>query len=158
MLCTGIFGIEFGDIEADGGVAQAFGALGRTREGTLQFNAADDQTQDITVEEQDDPIMQTIASKGTLDINWSMVDWDDDVMMALFGGSVVNTQWQAPDQSPTVEKSLRITPKDGKPFTFPRVKTTAKVNYDSQGKIFQLDVTCRKLKPEKAGEPGMTWG
>jgi hypothetical protein len=158
MLVTGIFGIEVGEIAPDGGVATSFAALGRTREGTLAFNAADDQTQDIMVEEQDDPVMQTVTSKGTLDVSWSMVDWDADVMTALFGGSVVNDQWQAPDQSPTVEKSLKIRPKDGKPFIYPRVKMTGKVNYDSQGKIFQLDVTCRKLKPEKVGQSAFMWG
>jgi len=158
MLCKGIQTIEFGEIASDGGVATTFDVLGRTRENTLQFNAADDQTQDIMVEEQDDPVAQTVTTKGTLDISWSMVDWDTDVLIALFGGTVVNNQWQAPDQSPTVEKSLKITPMDGNPFTYPRVKVTTKVNYDSQGKIFQLDVSCRKLKPEKAGESSFMWG
>ena len=158
MTCTGIFGIEFGDIASDGGVATTFDALGRTRTGTLSFNVTDDQTQDITVEEQDDPIMQTVTTKGTTDISWSMVDWDTDIMLAIFGGTVVSGQWQAPDQTPTLEKSLRITPKDGNAFTFPRVKVTGKVNYDSTGKIFQIDVTCRKLKPEKVGTPSYMWG
>jgi hypothetical protein len=158
MLCTGIFGIKFGDIAADGGIATGFAALGRTREGTLAFNASDDQTQDINVEEQDDPVMQTVTTKGTLDLNWSMVDWDNDVMISVFGGQVVNGQWQAPDQTPTVEKSLRVEPKDGKAFIYPRVKVTGKVNYDSTGKIFQIDITCRKLKPNKAGTPGFMWG
>ena len=158
MLCTGIFGIEFGDIAMDGGVATTFATLGRTREGSLAFNASDDQTQDIMVEEQDDPVMQTVTSKGTLDVSWSMVDWDPDIMVAVFGGIVVGGQWQAPDQSPTLEQSLRITPKDGNAFTYPRVKVTGKVNYDSTGKIFQIDVTCRKLKPEKAGTPSFMWG
>ena len=158
MLCTGIFAIEFGDIESDGGCATTFDALGRTRKGTLAFNAADDQTQDINVEEQDDPIMQTVTTKGALDISWSMVDWDTDIMIALFGGTEVNGQWQAPPQSPTVEKSLKIKPKDGKPFIYPRTKVTGKVNYDSTGKIFQVDITCRKLTPEKVGEPPFMWG
>jgi hypothetical protein len=158
MLCKGIFGIQVGAIQTDGGVATAFAALGRTREGTLAFNATDDQTQDINVEEQDDPVDQTITTKGTLDISWSMVDWDADVLQSVFGGTVVNDVWQAPDQSPTVEKSLKITPRDGNPFTYPRVKMTGKVNYDSTGKIFQIDVTCRKLQPTKAGTPNFMWG
>jgi len=158
MLCTGIFEIGFGTIASDGGVAPTFARLGRTREGTLAFNASDDQTQDINVEEQDDPIMQTVTTKGTLDISWSMVDWDDTILTSVLGGTVVNNQWQAPDQSPDVEKSLRVKPKSGKPFIYPRVKVTGKVNYDSTGKIFQLDITCRKLKPEKAGTPSFMWG
>ena len=158
MLVTGIKQIAFGDIEADGGEATTYDTLGRTREGTISFNAADDQTQDINVEEQDDPVMQVITTKGTLDISYSMVDWSDDILIALLGGSVVNNQWQAPEQSPTIEKSFKITPRDGNPFIYPRVKVTTKVNYDSTGKIFQLDVTCRKLKPTKAGEPGFKWG
>lgn len=158
MYCTGIQKIEFGEIAVDGGCATTFDRLGDTRTGTLNINASDDQTQDITVEEKDDPIMQTVSTKGTQDISWSMVDWDNDILMAVFGGAVVNTQWQAPDQSPDVEKSLKITPRSGKPYIWPRVKTTAKVNYDSQGKIFQLDVTCRKLKPAKAGVSSFMWG
>jgi len=158
MLVSGIFKIELGTIANDGGCATTFAALGRTREGTLSIDTTDDQTNDIKVEEQDEPVLQTISSKGTLDVKWSMVDWDTDVMTALFGGSVVSGQWQAPDQSPTVEKSLRITPKDGKPFIFPRVKVSAKINYNASDKLFMLELTCRKLKPEKAGEPGLMWG
>jgi len=158
MLCTGIFGIKFGDIASDGGIATSFAALGRTREGTLAFNVTDPQTQDITVEEQDDPVMQTETAKGTTDASWSMVDWENAVMMSIFGGAVVNGQWQAPDKSPKIEKSLRIEPEAGNAFIYPRVKVTAKVNYDSSGKIFQIDITCRKLQPEKAGTPSFMWG
>ena len=92
MLCTGIFSIEVGAIASDGGVSTTFAPLGRTREGTLAFNASDDQTQDINVEEQDDPIMQTVTTKGTLDISWSMTDWENSILTSIFAGSVVNNQ------------------------------------------------------------------
>ena len=155
---TGIQKIEFGEIAPDGGCATVFAALGYTREGTLAFNVSDDQTQDINVEELDDPIMQTVTTKGTTDISYSMTDFDNDNMVSVFGGQVVNNQYQAPDQTPVVEKSLKITPRTGKPFIYPRVKMTGKINYDSTGKIFQIDVTCRKLKPEKVGVPSFMWG
>ena len=158
MTCKGIFSIEFGDIAPDGGVATTFERWGRTRENTLAFSPSDAQTTDINVEEEDDPIDQVETSKKTLDISWSQVDWDDDVLISYFGGAVVNNQWQAPDQSPLVEKSLRIKPKSGKAFIYPRVKVTANENYDSSGKLFQLDIKCRKLKPEKAGVGAFMWG
>ena len=158
MVVTGIFGIEFGDIAPDGGVATTFAALGRTRENTLAFSPTEAQSTDITVEEEDDPIKRVITSKKLLDITWSMVDWSNDVLIALFGGTEVNGQWQSPDQSPTVEKSLKIKPKDGKPFIYPRVDVTANENYDSTGKIFQLAIKCRKLKPEKVGTSAFMWG
>jgi len=158
MIVKGITSIEFGDIAVDGGVATTFAALGRTRRDTFSFNPTDAQTTNIEVEEQDDPIDIIVNTPASLSMQWSQVDWDTDVLEEIWGGATVNGQWQAPDQEATVEKSLKVTPQTGNAFTFPRVKLTAVPQYDTTGKMFQLQITAQRLQPEKAGTPKMMWG
>lgn len=150
--------IKVGEIAADGGVATAFAALGRTRKDTLAFNVTQPTFQKIMVEEQDTPVLNVMTEPGGLQIQWTLVDWDTDVLTSLWGGAVVNGQWQEPDAVPIVEKSLRIEPKAGKPFIYPRVQLTAQIAYDTTGKIFQIAVTADKLQPLKAGTPAFMWG
>jgi hypothetical protein len=99
-----------------------------------------------------------MTDPGGLQLQWSLTDWDADVLTALWGGTVVDEQWQEPAVLPTVEKSLRIEPREGKPFIYPRVQLTAQIQYDTTGKIFQIQVTADKLQPAKAGTPAFMWG
>jgi hypothetical protein len=150
--------IEVGDIESDGGVATTFAALGNTRRDTLAFNPTAPTFEKIHVEEQDTPVLNVMTDAGGLQLAWTLVDWDADVLTELWGGTTVNGQWQEPDIIPTVEKSLRIEPREGKPFIYPRVQLSAQIQYDTTGKLFQIAVTAEKLQPGKAGTPAFMWG
>jgi hypothetical protein len=150
--------IKVGDIASDGGIATSFAPLGRTRKDTLTFNVTAPTKQKIFVEEQKNPILNVTTEEGTLQMQWTLVDWDNAVMLALWGGAVVNGQWQEPDTLPVIEKSLRIEPKTGKPFIYPRCEITAQIEYDTTGKIFQIVVTAEKLQPDKAGVSAFMWG
>jgi hypothetical protein len=150
--------IKVGDIAPDGGVATVFAALGRTRKDTLTFNVTQPTKQKIFVEEQKSPILNVTTEEGTMNMQWKLTDWDADLLVSLWGGSVVNGQWQEPDVQPVIEKSLRIEPRTGKPFIFPRCEITAQIEYDTTGKLFQIIVTAEKLQPDKAGTPAFMWG
>jgi hypothetical protein len=128
--------IEVGDIESDGGVATTFAALGNTRRDTLAFNPTAPTFEKIHVEEQDTPVLNVMTGTGGLQLNRTLVDRDADVLTELWGGTVVNGQWQEPDIIPTVEKSLRIEPRQGRPFIFPRVQLLVQIQYDTTGKAF----------------------
>ncbi|MDR1454109.1 MAG: hypothetical protein LBJ01_00500 [Tannerella sp.] len=150
--------IKVGIIASDGGVATSFAALGNTRKDTLSFNTTAPTFQKIMVEERDTPILNVMTDPGGLQMQWALTDWDADILTALWGGTVVDEQWLEPAILPTVEKSLRIEPRQGKPFIYPRVQLTAQIQYDTTGKIFQIQVTADKLQPMKAGTPAFMWG
>jgi hypothetical protein len=150
--------IKVGDIASNGGIATTFAALGNTRKDTLTFNPTAPTFEKIKVEEKDSPILNVTTDPGGLQIQWTLTDWDADILVELWGGTVVNDQWQEPDTLPIVEKSLRIEPKQGKPFIFPRCQLTAQIQYDTTGKIFQIVVTAEKLQPTKSGTPAFMWG
>lgn len=153
-----ISAIKVGNIASDGGVATAFASLGNTRKDTLTFNTTQPTKQKVFVEEQDSPILNVTTEAGSTTMSWSLVDWDSDVLVDLWGGAVVDDQWQEPATLPTVEKSLRIEPRQGKPFIFPRCEITAQIEYDTTGKIFQIAVTAEKLAPTLVGTPAFMWG
>lgn len=151
--------IEVGTIEADGGVSASFAVLGRTFRESASITQEENETHDFEVEEQDEPIASIITKKGTTTIKWELVDWDVDVLQKVWGGSVVSGAWHEPDSLPEVELSVRLTPRIGKPFTYPRCKITATLAYDANRTgIARIIMSAKKLKPEKAGEPAFMWG
>ncbi|MDR2764745.1 MAG: hypothetical protein LBB90_06900 [Tannerella sp.] len=150
--------IKLGEIAGDGGVATTFAALGDTRKDTLTFNPTAPTFQKILVEEQDTPILNVMTEPGGLQITWMLTDWDATILTGLWGGTTVSGQWQEPAILPTVERSLRIEPRTGKPFIYPRCQITAQIQYDTTGKIFQIAVTAEKLQPTKSGTPAFMWG
>jgi hypothetical protein len=150
--------IKFGEIANDGGVASTFAELGRVRKDTLNFNPQPPTKEKIFVEEQDSPVLSVTTAAATLTMSFSIVDWSPEILQALWGGTVVGDQWQEPAVLPTVEKSLRIEPRVGKPFIYPRCEITANIEYDTTGKIFQIAVSAEKLQPNKVGEPALMIG
>jgi hypothetical protein len=150
--------ILVGTIASDGGVATVFASLGYTRKDTLVYNTTAPTFQPIEAEEIDTPALNVKTASEKVQIQWNIFQWDVDVLTSIWGGTVVDGQWQAPDASPTVEKSLRIEPRDGKPFIYPRVQLTAQVQYDTTGKIFQIAMSADVLQPLKAGTPSWMWG
>lgn len=151
--------LEVGSIAADGGVSTTFAALGRTFKDSASITQEDSEMHDFEVEEQDDPVASVLVKKGSTTIKWELIDWDVDVLETLWGGTVNAGVWHEPDVLPEVEQSVRLTPKIGKPFTYPRCKVTAKIEYTAgRTGIARIIVTAKKLKPTKAGEPAFMWG
>jgi hypothetical protein len=150
--------IECSDIAEDGGEGSTYAELGKTLRDTLAFNPTAATKQQVFSEENDDPELNVTTAAAILAIAWTVMEIDATVMQKLFGGSVVNGQWQAPAQVPTIEQSIKITPRVGQPFIFPRCEITADPNYDTSNKIFSLNVTATRLKPTKDGEPSWKFG
>jgi len=100
-----------------------------------------------------------MSQKGTTSIVWDVVDFDPLEMKKVWGGEVVNDTWREPDELPNIEMSVKLTPKIGRPFTFPRCSISAILVYNAtRTDIARIRVTARKLKPEKEGLAAMIWG
>jgi len=151
--------IEMGPLAPDGGLSTTMTSLGRTYRETASITQEDNTKQDFMVEEQDDPIESIVTQKGATNIVWDVVDFDPLELKRVWGGEVVNDSWREPDELPEIEQSVKLTPKIGRPFTFPRCKISAVLVYNAtRTDIARIRVTARKLKPEKEGLSAMIWG
>jgi len=155
----GMASIVMGDLAADGGLSTGMTPLGRTYRETASITQADNSVQDFLVEEQDDPIESIVTAKGSTTIVWDVVDFDPEEMKRVWGGEVVDDTWHEPEELPVVEQSVKLTPKIGRPFTYPRCSISAVLVYNAtRTDIARIRVTARKLKPEKEGLPAFIWG
>ena len=155
----GLQSLEFGDIPADGGMAATMAPWSRTFKESASIAQEDNETHEFEVEEEDDPIESVLVKKGTTTITASLVDYDPEMLQKAFGGAVVDDKWEEPDVVPEIEQSVRLTPRIGKPFSYPRCKITAKIEYNAtRTDIAKVVVVAKKLKPAKAGVAAFAWG
>ena len=151
--------IEVGPLAEDGGIAPVFTTLGGTFRDSARITQEDNETYDFEIEEQDDPIETVVTKKGATTIEWSVVDFDTEMLQLFFGGDVVNEKWEEPAVIPEVELSVRLTPRKGNAFTFPRCKVIAKLDYEAtRTGIAKIVVQAKKMLPAKAGVPAFIWG
>lgn len=160
----GLVKVEFSDIAADGGIGSTFTQFGDTVKDSFSLTETDPTTQDFNIEESDDPIDTITTAKGVESAAWSTYNVEPDYMVIMFGGTKAGTgvegdeyTWTPPDTQPEVEKSMRITDRNGLVIAICRVKLTAKKNLSFQGsKLGTLDITAKILTPTKAAEPKYT--
>lgn len=75
----------------------------------------------------------------------------------LTNSSGTYNMWEAPDAFPDVERSVKLTDKDGKVYSFPRMGLAPKIGISfSKTKLGQIDITAKVLQPTKAGEKRVT--
>jgi hypothetical protein len=71
--------------------------------------------------------------------------------------SAQQEKWEAPDTFPDVEKSLKLTDRNGNIVSIPRAKISTKLGLSfAKDKLGQLDMSATVLQPEKAGEKRLT--
>lgn len=155
LFNLGVAKIEVSPIAADGGVGTTFAALGLTQEGTTKINFAEPTTTDLMVEELD-TAADSIVTGGEKTIEFVIANPDEDTLVALIGGTKAGTgattTYTAPATATIIERSVKITPKKGLGFIFPRVLITARPTSDL-GKTTWMGVTVtgKVLAPTKAG-------
>lgn len=154
----GLLSIEVGSIAADGDVASLFEALGVTYKDTAEITQEEGEKIEHFCEESDDAI-ESFVSKGKTTIKWSIVDFTPETLQKIFGGNVSDGKWEAPDSAPAIEMSVKVTPKSGKAFVFPRCSVSAIMNYKlAKSGIAQAAVTATVLQPVKAGVASIIYG
>jgi hypothetical protein len=152
---TGIAKIEIGEIAADGGPATVFETVGQIYKDTARMEQAEGDVVEHQVEESDDPVVM-VPSKGKTTLEWGVIDFTPANLVKILGGAVTGTapneKWEAPDTAVTIEKSVKITPKTGKPITMPRVSLRSRINYAlSKSGIAQVIIAGTVLQPTKTG-------
>ncbi len=155
LFNLGVAKIEVSPIAADGGVGITFAALGLTQEGTTKINFADGTTTDLMVEELD-TAADSVIQAGEKTIEFVIANPDEATLVALIGGTQTGTGstavYTAPATATVIERSIKITPKKGLGFIFPRVLITARPTSDL-GKTTWMGVTVtgKVLAPTKEG-------
>lgn len=155
LISTGIAKIELADIAQDGGVGTVFKALGYTVEGTANLTTDDPTETEFLVEEVDTAI-DTDVKEGSMTVNFTVADPDEDTLVSVFGGTKTGTGEDAvfeyPEVLPIIEKSIKLTPRKGMGITIVRAKMTAKFSADiGRGKLMGIEVSGKVLQPTKTG-------
>lgn len=72
-------------------------------------------------------------------------------------GTLVEEMWEAPDQFPDIELSVRLTTKTGNVIKIPRAKISPKFSVSlTKDKLGQIDLVATVLQPAKSGEKRLT--
>ena len=159
VFTYGLESVEFGDVATDGGVATSFSSKGLTFKDSFEIASADPDVQEFMSEENDDPEV-SISTQGKKIYKFQLMNPGVDELAYFLGGQVIAgppKSWEAPDQTPVIEKSVKITPKQGHILTITRGRITAKHSgkYAKTG-LAMLDITITVMKPTKAGVPSLT--
>jgi hypothetical protein len=162
MYTIGLSKIEIGDIANDGGMGKNLEILGETLEDTVKFEQEDPETTDFFCEEKDDPVL-SISKAGKSTFTFSLMNPSLEVLQTLIGGKItpattdengndVPEKWSPPSNMPIIEKSVKITPRQGLVFEIPRLKIIAKINGEFSKKgLLLVEVNGTALQPTKAG-------
>lgn len=159
LVTLGLSSIEVAPILGDGSIGTAWTGLCLTYEDSCSMSEEDPTTQEFYCEESDDPVVSS-TKRGKLTLNFSVMDADPDALVNLLGGTTSGTSpvvWESPDLIPVIERSIKITPKQGLTFKIPRASISAKLNSQFSKKgLFLIDVVATVLKPTLTGLPRIT--
>jgi hypothetical protein len=160
VYTLGLSKIEVGEIAAGGGMGTDLEQLGFTLQDTCNMTQEDPQTSEFFAEEVDDPVISVDRACKTT-FNFSIMNPDVQVLQKLLGGTVTGAgdtaTWNAPASIPVIEKSVKITPKQGLVFSIPRMKLVAKINGQfSRSNVFVIEVVGTVLIPTAANTAKMS--
>ena len=161
----GLSALMFGAVQSGGGMPEDMVQIARTLKGTANFTTEQDQTQDFYSEEYPDaPEESVVSEKGLKNLVTSFMEWDNDVLKKLFGGTTKSVQindqngkqhtvekFVAPKEYVEIEMAVRaLTPyKVG--IDIPRAKILARFVWNmTRTEIAQIEVTCRAMAPAGA--------
>ncbi|MCF0190188.1 MAG: hypothetical protein HUJ96_02880 [Marinilabiliaceae bacterium] len=154
LYMFGLSKIEIGDIAEDGGMGTNLSQLCLCTEDSCVLSQEDNNVTEIYAEEVDDPVV-VINKFGKMTLAFSGMDFDPETLVKFMGGTVSEDgkTWNAPNTVPTIEKSIKITPKQGVAVSIPRASITAKINAElKKTSLSQFDVVATILNPSKVGE------
>ncbi|HEY1055010.1 MAG TPA: hypothetical protein VGE24_07740 [Emticicia sp.] len=155
LITIGLSKIEIGAKAVDGGMGTSLAVVGYTAEGSCTIETADPTVVDFFAEEVDTAIYTSVKG-GATTVKFQLASPDLEQCAAVFGGTVTGTgnakTWEYPDSVTGVEKSIKITPKEGLVFKFPRGKLIPKFTGQfGRADTLKVEITINVLQPEKAG-------
>ena len=151
----GVASIHIGDMAVDGDVSAAFASIGTIYKDTASIEQETGEEIMHEAEELDDPI-EIVSTKGRTKIAWGITDFTPATLVKVLGGAATGTapdqKWEAPDTATIIEKSVKITSKNGVTFTYPRVSLKARISYKlAKSGIAQVLIEGTVMQPTKAG-------
>lgn len=146
----------FGDINPDGGMPAELKQLAKTLKGTASFSTEADTVTSFYSEEEPTVPEETVASEtGLKQIKLNFMEWDNDVLVDIFGGSVAKAQevtidgkkytvdkYKAPKEVVQIEKAIRVISRYNVVIDIPRAKILARFVWNlAADQIAQIEVT-----------------
>lgn len=152
----------FGDVNAEGGMPAEMKQLAKTLKGTASFNTEANQTQDFYSEEEPEVPEETVVTEaGLKQIKINFMEWDNEVLQSVFGGTVEKSQkvtvdgstytvdkYKAPKSTVQIEKALRVISRYNVVIDIPRAKIVARFVWNlTNTDIAQIEVTATAQAP-----------
>ena len=151
----------FGDVNQNGGMPDEMKQLAKTLKGTASFNTEANQTQDFYSEEEPEVPEETVVTEaGLKQIKLNFMEWDNDVLVTVFGGTTVTEdvtingvtynveKYKAPKSTVQVEKAVRVISRYGVVIDVPRAKIVARFIWNQTNTdIAQIEVTATAQAP-----------
>lgn len=152
----------FGDVNPSGGMPEEMRQLAKTLQGTASFTTEAHQTQDFYSEEEPDaPEESVITQPGLKTIKLNFMEWDNDTLVEVFGGTVEQSQkvtidgqsytvdkYKAPRNTVEIEKALRVISRYNVVIDVPRAKVVARFVWNlTRTDIAQIEVTATAQAP-----------
>ncbi len=151
----------FGEVNPAGGMPVELKQLAKTLKGTASFNTEADQTQEFFSEEEPDvPEEIVVTASGLKQIKLNFMEWDNEVLVSMFGGKVKKEdvsidgktynvdKYKAPRSTVQVEKAIRVISRYNTVIDIPRAKVLARFIWNlTNTEIAQIEVTASCLSP-----------
>lgn len=155
----GLTSVLMGAIANDGGMGTTLTELlGRTAKDSASLIYTPPSTSDVEIEESDDPDDTLTTAIGTWELKFDSYNVAAKTMSDVCGGTYTAGDedtpdtWESPDPMDYMEKSFRVTTRNGAVVDLPRVKYIAAPNLDfAKSKLGTLKVTGKVMKPTKSG-------
>ena len=150
MASVATFGLSKIEIKKTEETEDQYKTLGMTYQDSCMLTQNEPEVIDHYAEESDVPVV-SVSKGGKVLLTFSIMDADVDALVELMGGTkdLESGAWNAPDVNPTVELSIRVTPKSGLQIEIPRASVVAKLNGSfSRSGLFLITVTATVFKAE----------
>ncbi|WP_348725958.1 hypothetical protein [Parabacteroides goldsteinii] len=145
----------FGDINPEGGMPTEMKQLAKTLKGTASFTTEADTVTNFYSEEEPAIPEETVASEaGLKQVKLNFMEWDNEVLKSLFGGTVEPGEvtidgvtyevekFKAPKGVVQIEKALRVISRYNVVIDIPRAKILARFVWNlAADQIAQIEIT-----------------
>jgi len=159
LYLRGVKSIKVGTPGSGNSMSASIAALGKTYKGTVKLNFPEPTVKEIYNEEDDDPFM-TLSTANARTFEWEIYDFDNAILVALFGGLAVEgppKSWQAPAAVPDVFQSIELLDKNSAKIEIPYDKLVASLDasFDSED-VARIKIKATVLAPDSAPPVSIT--